>query len=224
MSNVITLLLLLACLMLLVASPAVVFAKSDSKGSDSGFVANPSNIPGKNSTGIMDPNYKVYQNLGLGFNMKYLKNMTVSEKRDNSSAFRTARSVDFSVSVGNSKIPLLAAGVLVTQATGMLGIPIGLDDVASQVMLAAVDSGNTTVVSKVKGSLNGLPAYRIEAVMPSNPVNYTHTTTKIPLHSILYLTIKGGLIYTIFFHTFDKNIQTDFMPKVKTMIGSFQYN
>jgi hypothetical protein len=42
------------------------------------FIANPTNNTA--STTSTDPNYNTYQNLGSGFSIEYLKNMTVSEK------------------------------------------------------------------------------------------------------------------------------------------------
>ena len=39
-----------------------------------GFIANPTNN-NNTSTGTSDPNYKIYKNLALGFNIKYLKNI-----------------------------------------------------------------------------------------------------------------------------------------------------
>jgi hypothetical protein len=49
----------------------------------SGFIANPT----KNNTAgttISDPNYSIYQNLALGFTIKYMKNMTINQELANS--------------------------------------------------------------------------------------------------------------------------------------------
>jgi hypothetical protein len=45
-----------------------------------GFIANPNN----NNTDLRtaDPNYNTYQNLALGFNIKYLKNMTIIQRQN----------------------------------------------------------------------------------------------------------------------------------------------
>jgi len=191
------------------------------------FVANPTNstAPGTTRT---DPNYNTYQNLGLGFSIKYFKNMTVSEQTDNRSAFRTTHLIYFynpHVGSGNFKnIPhLIRIQVMVTTATGTFGIPLSLDDAARQVMLSLINN-STTIISKTKGSLNSLPAYKIELESMVNAVNFTGSTTKILSHTILYLTVKSQLLYVIEFITDDKNIQTNFIPMVNKFIDSFQYN
>ena len=50
----------------------------------SGFIANPTDN-NNTGTGTADPNYNTNQNLALGFNIKYLKNMTISERLQNGS-------------------------------------------------------------------------------------------------------------------------------------------
>jgi hypothetical protein len=72
--------------------------------------------------------------------------------------------------------------------------------------------------------LYDLPAYKIDMESAINPVNYTGSITKIPIHVILYLTVKDQLSYDIGFATFDKNIQSNFVPMVNKIIGSFKYN
>lgn len=157
---------------------------------ESGFVANPTNNTA-GTTAASDPNYSTYQNLGLGFSMKYLKNMTIFEQTDNRSAFSTSHKILFtSPHIGSSNfkgIPHLRdIRVLVTPATGAFGIPMSLDDGARQIMLGLAADNSTTITSKTKGSLNSLPAHKIELESMTNPVNYTSTTTKIPLHVIFY--------------------------------------
>jgi hypothetical protein len=188
------------------------------------FVANPTN----STATAQDPYYNTYQNLGSGFSIKYLKNMTVSEKTDNSSAFRIVHSINFAnphKGTPNFKgIPhILRTSILVTTATGILGLPTTLDEITKQVLLASANN-STTITGKTKGSLNGFPAYKIEVESTVNPVNYTGTTTKIPTHSILYFTVKDQLLYDIGFTTSDKNIQTNFVPMANKLIGTFKYN
>jgi PsbP-like protein len=188
------------------------------------FVANPTN---KTSATIntADPNYSTYQNLGLGFSIKYFKNMTISEQTDNRSAFATSHKLAFT-----SPHPLDFKGlphlrdirILVVPSTGAFGIPMSLDDAARQILLTLV--GNITITSKTKGNLNGLPAYEIKLEGMGNPVNYANTTTTIPLHLILYLTVKNQILYGIEFTTFDKNVQSNFIPMVNKLIGTFKYN
>jgi len=207
--------------LILVIAPTTAFAAT------SGFIANPTNST-TGTTGS-DPNYNIYQNLGSGFSIKYLKNMTVSEKTDNSSAFRIVHNIDFANphkgSVNFKGLPHIThITIIVTTATGILGLPTTLDEITKLALLAITADNSTMITGKTKGSLNGLPAYKIETTSTVNPVNFTGTTTKIPIHAILYFTVKDQLLYDIGFTTFDKNIQASFIPMVNKLIGSFQYN
>lgn len=67
----------------LIATPLK--AMGQTANATAGFIANPANTT-KPDIGTADPNYNTYQNLALGFSIKYLKNMTINQRLVNSTA------------------------------------------------------------------------------------------------------------------------------------------
>ena len=118
---------------------------------------------------------------------------------------------------------MLTAQVVVTPSTNRFGIQNGLDFYVNYI-LALLANNFTTITSKSKGTLNSLPAYRIEYEGLDNPLNYTGTAEKIPFHYIMYLTVRGQTMYGLIFGTIDNNPQANFIPIVNKLVGSFQFN
>jgi len=165
--------------------------------------------PGGGILTATDPIYNTYQNLALGFSIKYPNNLTVSE---NTSA--RIHHIEFEARPGSH---LVGMSVITGPATGPFSLPITLDDFVRQQLMG---QANVTVISKTKGVLNDLPDYRIEIQSQS----YDVTRHAIVLETtVMYVTFNGGTGYIVKFGTFDKNQQTNFIPITNEILNSFQY-
>jgi hypothetical protein len=194
----------------------------------SGFIASPTNSSAFSQEKSTDPIYNTYHNLALGFSIEYLKNMTLSQLTDKISAFDAIHFAFFESphigSINFKGIPhLVGFKVVVASSTGAFGPPLDVEDAVRHLLLALADN-STRAISEARGSLNSLPAYRIEFGRSDNPVNFTRTTAEIPYHDVMYVSVKDRILYELEFVTYDKNIQTNFIPTVNRIVDSFQYN
>jgi hypothetical protein len=208
--------------LMVVVSPTMVLASS-------GFIANPtSNNNTSTSTGTSDPNYKIYQNLALGFNIKYIKNMTINQGLVNSTGNAPDHFVRFQIPITSPFKEHLRMIISVIPETNFLGQQSNLDQVLGNWLMNYYSANNTIVTNKTKGILNGFPAYKLEIaeLVPKvfenitsslgydgMPIKYQYQTT--------YVTFRNGIGYWITFLTYSPFI---FNPVENTMIDSFRYN
>jgi hypothetical protein len=176
-----------------------------------GFIANPANN-NNTSTGTTDPNYKIYRNLALGFNIKYIKNMTISERLNN-----TQNIVTFKTPYGKPSREFMILVVTVIPEINFLGQQYNLDQTVRYALAACC-----------VGTLNGIPAYKVDSLVlvskafknitsslgfDGNPIKYEYRIT--------YVTFRDGIGYWLAFGSFSQN---RYDPVEKTMIDSFRYN
>jgi hypothetical protein len=95
---------------------------------ESGFIANPTNNT-TTCTASTDPNYNIYQNLALGFSIKYLKNMTINQGLVNRTANTPDYIVRFQTPLGKPYSEHIAMMVSVIPETNFLGQPYNLNSV-----------------------------------------------------------------------------------------------
>jgi hypothetical protein len=186
-----------------------------------GFIANPTN----NNTVVRttDPNYNTYHNLALGFSIKYLKNMTISERLNN-----TQNIVTFKTPHGKPIRESITMFITVIPETNFLGQQYNLDQTVRNVLAACCVGNNITVTNKVKGMLNGIPAYKIENTVLV-PKVFKNVTSSLgydgkPItqqYRTAYVTFRDGIGYGISFLSFSQN---RYNAIEKTMIDSFRYN
>jgi hypothetical protein len=191
------------------------------------FVANPTNKASA-TTNTTDPNYNTYQNLGLGFSIKYLKNMTISERLQNNSFNTLVHVVSFHIPLDKPFKEHLAMQISILPEINFLGQQYSLDQTVSNLLAACCVKDNTTVTNKIRGMLNGIPAYKVEEItlVPMSlknitsslgfdgmPIKYQYETT--------YVTFRGGFGYWIQFYTYSPG---RYNAVEKTMIDSFRYN
>jgi hypothetical protein len=191
-----------------------------------GFIANPTN----NNTGVrtVDPNYNTYQNLALGFNIKYLKNMTINQASVNTTANTVYHTVRFQIPLNKPYNEHMTVDISVIPETNFLAQQYSLDQTIKNSLMNYYSGNDTIVTSKTKGTLNGFPAYKIEDIV-SVPKDLKNITSSIGLdekplkyqHRTLYVTFRDGIGYWIEFRTYS---QDRFNPVEKTMIDSFRYN
>jgi hypothetical protein len=192
-----------------------------------GFIANPTNN-NNTGTGTTDPNYNTYQNLALGFSIKYLKNMTINQGLVNSTANTPDHNIRFQIPLDNPFKEHLTMVISIIPETNFLGQQGNLDQVLSNWLMNYYSGNNTVVTNKTKGLLNGFPAYKIDStvLVPKPFKNITSSLgfDGIPIthqYQTTYVTFRGGIGYWITFLTYS---QDRFNPVEKTMIDSFRYN
>jgi hypothetical protein len=210
-----TRILLLCTVMVIIVSPTTASASS-------GFITNPTSN-NSTGTGTTDPNYNTYQNLALGFNIKYLKNMTVSERLNN-----TQNIVIFKTPNGKPIREGITMFITVIPETNFLGQQYSLDQTVSNALATCCVGDNVTVTNKVKGMLNGIPAYKIEntVLVPKVFKNITSSLRYdgkpiTQLYRTGYVTFRDGIGYWISFLSFSQN---RYNAIEKTMIDSFRFN
>ncbi|MGB7956159.1 MAG: hypothetical protein WCF23_19470 [Candidatus Nitrosopolaris sp.] len=123
-----------------------------------GFIANPSN---SNNTDLRttDPNYNMYPNLALGFSIKYLKNMTITQTQ-NGSGNTLIHSVTSHIPLEKPFKEYLAIVVSVMPETNFLGQQNSLDQTVRNNLMNYLSGNDTVVTNKTKGILNGFPGYK----------------------------------------------------------------
>jgi hypothetical protein len=191
-----------------------------------GFIPNPSK--GVSDLRTTDPNYNMYQNLALGFNIKYLKNMTINQGFVNSTANTPDHFVRFQIPVVTPFKDHLSMIISVIPETGFLGVPYNLDQAVTHLLMNSYSGNNTIVTNKTKGILNGFPAYKIDSIVIV-PKVFKNITSSLgfdgkPIthqYQTLYLTFRNGIGYWIQFYTYSPD---RFNPVEKTMTDSFRYN
>jgi hypothetical protein len=193
----------------------------------SGFIANPTDN-NNTGTGTADPNYNTYQNLALGFNIKYLKNMTISERLQNGSFNTLVHVVSFHLPLDRPFKEHILMEISIIPETNFLGQQYGLDQTVRNLLTDCCVKDNTTVISKIKGMLNGIPAYKVEQItlVPKSVKNITSSLgfDGIPIkyqYKTTYVSFRDGIGYWIQFYTYSPD---RFNPVEKTMIDSFRYN
>jgi hypothetical protein len=190
---------------------------------ESGFIANPTN-----TTKPADTNYNTYQNIALGFSIKYLKNMTITQLQ-NGSGNTLIHYVSFHTHIRDKLFKEhIAILITIIPETNFLGQQYNLDQTVRNALMNYYSGNDTVVTNKTKGILNGLPAYKIESTVlvpkvlknvtsslgfDGKPIIYQYRTT--------YVTFKDGIGYWIEFFTYSPD---RFNPVEKTMIDSFRYN
>jgi hypothetical protein len=192
-----------------------------------GFIANPSN---NNNTNLRttDPNYNLYQNLALGFSVKYLKNMTINQGLRNSTTNTPEHIVRFQIPLNKPYSEHMTVDVSVIPETNFLAQQYSLDQTVRNWLMNYYSGNNTIVTNKTKGILNGFPAYKIEDIV-AVPKEFKNITSSIGLdgkplkyqHRVLYVTFRDGIGYWIEFRNYSPE---RFNPVEKTMIDSFRYN
>jgi hypothetical protein len=191
-----------------------------------GFIANPTNTT-KPGIGTADPNYNTYQNLALGFSIKYLKNMTIT-RTQNGSGNTLIHFVSFHIPLDTPFKKHLAMVVSVMPETNFLGQPFNLDQTLRNVLMNYYSGNDTVVTNKTKGLLNGFPAYKIEGTVLV-PKVFKNVTSSLgfdgkPIvnqYRIFYVTFRDGIGYWIQFFTYSPD---KYYPVEKKMIDSFRYN
>jgi hypothetical protein len=192
-----------------------------------GFIANPSN---NNNTGTRtsDPNYNTYQNLALGFSIEYPKNMTISERLQNGSFNTLVHVVSFHVPLDKPFKEHIAMEISISPETNFLGQQYSLDQTVRNLLTACCIKDNITVINKIKGMLNGIPAYKVveTALVPKSLKNITSSLGfdgKLIKYEYrtTYVTFRDGIGYWIQFYTYSPD---RFNPVQKRMIDSFRYN
>jgi hypothetical protein len=191
-----------------------------------GFIANPSN---NNNTHLRttDPNYNMYQNLALGFSIKYLKNMTFAQKQ-NGSGNTLIHVVGFRIPLGKPFKEHLLIVISVIPETNFLGQQYSLDQTVRNELMNYYSGNDTVVTNKTKSILNGFPAYKIESTVLV-PKVFKNVTSSLgfdgkPImyqYRTLYVTFRDGIGYWIQFFTYSPD---RYNPIEKTMIDSFRYN
>src|SRR5712692_4259963 len=98
-------------------------------------------------------------------------------------------------------------------------------------LLLVVVGNNVTVINKVKGTLNGIPAYKVDSLVLVSKVfkNFKNITSSLgfdgkPIkyeYRTTYVTFRDGIGYWIAFGSFSQN---RYDAAEKTMIDSFRYN
>jgi hypothetical protein len=191
-----------------------------------GFIANRSN---SNNTDLRstDPNYNIYPNLALGFSIKYLKNMTITQTQ-NSSGNTLIHAVTIRIPLGKPFKEHLSMKISVIPETNFLGQQYSLDQTVRNDLMNYLSGNDTVVTNKTKGILNGFPAYKIESTMLVSKV-FKNITSSLgfdgkPIthqYQTSYVTFRNGIGYCIAFLTFSPN---RFNSVEKTMLDSFRYN
>jgi hypothetical protein len=191
-----------------------------------GFIANPTNTT-KPGIGTPDPNYNTYQNLALGFSIKYLKNMTIIQ-RQNGSGNTLTHFVSLRIPLDKPFKEHITAVISIMPVTNFLGQQYSLDQTVRNALMNYYSGNDTVVTNKTKGLLNGFPAYKIESTVLV-PKVFKNVTSSLgfdgkPIiyqYRVLYVTFRDGIGYWIQFFTYSPEW---YYPVEKTMVDSFRYN
>lgn len=122
----------------------------------------------------------------------------------------------------------ITVDISVIPETNFLGQQLNLDQNVGNWLMNGYSGNNTIMINKIKGMLNGFPAYKIEdmVLVPKELKNITSSTgldgklIKYQ-HRTLYVTYRDGIGYWIAFFTYSPD---RFNPVEKIMIDSFRYN
>jgi len=101
--------------------------------------------------------------------------MTISERLQNGSFNTLVHVVSFHVPLDKPFKEHISMEISILPETNFLGLQYSLDQTVSNLLTACCVKDNTTVINKIKGMLNGIPAYRVEEVtlVPKSLKNIT---------------------------------------------------
>jgi hypothetical protein len=102
----------------------------------------------------------MYQNLAFGFSIKYLKNMTISQRLENSISNTPEHLVSFRIPLDKPTRERIAMDISIIPETNFLGQQYSLDQTVRNWLMNNYSGNNTMVINKMKGMLNGFSAYK----------------------------------------------------------------